>query len=106
MKMFAVVIDSKTIRRSCGSVCNAGKITAFLALEQVKCPPGVFLCAFFQDNIEPVRLGRPNTKMRFVRLDQFRADRVTTADVRLSHASLSFVSCGLALRFGDFSFPF
>ena len=102
--MFVVVIDSKTIKRSWAGIRNAGKITTFLALERVKCPSGVFLCAFFQDNIEPVRFGRPNAKVRFVRTDQFRSDRISAADVRLSHATLSLINRMLALGFGDFSF--
>jgi hypothetical protein len=43
--------------------------------------------------------------VRFVRTDQFRSDRISAADVRLSHASLSLINRVLALPFGDFSFP-
>lgn len=65
-----------------------------------------FFRTVFEDDIDTLRFGRPNAKVRFVRTDQFRSDRISAADARLSHASLSFVSCGPALRFGDFSFFF
>jgi hypothetical protein len=66
----------------------------------------IFFRTVFEDKIDPLRFRRPYAKVRFVCTDQFRSDRISAADARLSHASLSFVSCGLALRFGDFSFPF
>jgi hypothetical protein len=105
MKMYGIV-DAKSIERSCGSVCDARKIAIVLTHQRMKSSVRIFFCAFFQDEVDPLRFRRPNAKVRFVRTDQFRSDRISAADVRLSHVTLSFINRMLALRFGDFSFPF
>src|SRR6266446_6550649 len=103
MKMFAHVY-AKPIKRSGANVRNSGKITASLRCHWMKRALRVFCRAFFQDDIDPLRFRRPNAKVRFVRTDQFRSDRISAADVRLSHATLSLINRMLALGFGDFSF--
>ena len=104
MKMYGSV-DAKSIKRSRGSVRDARKIAAVLARQRMKSSVRIFFRTVFEDKINMLRLGRPNAKVRFVRSDQFRTDRISAADVRLSHASLSLINRVLALPFGDFSFP-
>ena len=105
MKMYGIV-EAKSIKGSCGSACDARKIAAVLARQRMKNSVRIFFLTVFEDDIDTLRPGRPNSKVRFVRTDQFRSDRISAADARLSHASLSFVSCEPALRFSDFSFFF
>ena len=69
MKMFRIIVDSKSIQRSRGRIGRSRKIAAFLALERMKCSPRIFCRAFLQDKIDAPRFGRPNAKVRFVRTD-------------------------------------
>src|SRR6267142_2097903 len=89
-----------------GSERDGRKIAAVLARQRMKSSVRIFFRTVFEDKINMLRLGRPNAKVRFVRTDQFRSDRISAADVPLSHASLSVINRAPALPFGDFSFPF
>src|SRR6266581_4846367 len=103
MKIFGVVYP-KPITSARADVGNAEKVTAFIGLQRMKCSLGVFRCAFLDHKVELLRPWRPNTKMRFVFADQFRANRIATLCER-HDVTLTLISRTTIVGFGDFSFP-
>lgn len=61
------LVYPKAIKRFRDGGGDAGKVTAFLAFEWMKCSLRVFFRALFQDKIDLVCLGRPNTEVCFGR---------------------------------------
>src|SRR6266852_2621179 len=104
MKMFRVVY-AKPIECTGTRACGAGKITAFLGLERMKCSLRIFFGAFFQNKIDIVRFWGPDPKVRLVHTDQFGANRMTPRTFSRSHEGFSFTSLFAAVLFRDFSFP-
>ena len=104
VKMFGV-IDAKPIKRACTSACNAGKVSAFLSLQRMKCSLWVLLRALFENNVDTLRFWRPNAEIRLVCAEQFRSDWIAAKLSGIGHASFSPTNRGLAVGFNDFSFP-
>jgi hypothetical protein len=102
MKMFRAVY-SEPVERTRANIRGTRKITALLSIERVKCALRRFFRALLQNKIDLLGFWRPDAKVRFVRADQFRADRITSFDL---HITLSLLRCGVALHRRDLSFHF
>ncbi len=77
MKMLSFVY-AKTIERAGTDISDSRKVSAVFPVERLKRPLRILICAFFQDKIEILRFRRPETEVRFVGVDQFRANWIAT----------------------------
>lgn len=89
----------KPIASACAGGSDTEKIPAWLSFQRMKCPLRVFRRAFFQNKIDMLSLGSPNTKVSFIFTNQFCSNRITPFCAR-HHVRLR-----LSNRFGNFSFP-
>ena len=98
MKILGLV-HPKPIASARADVGDAGKIPVLLRLQRMKCALRVFRRAFFQNKIDMLSLRRPNTKMRYIFANQFRANRIAAFCQR------HHVRRRLSNYFGSFSPP-
>ena len=103
MKIFGVVY-AKPVASARADFGDAGKIPVLFSFERMKCSLGIFRRVLLDHKMELVCLWRPNTKMRFLFADQFRANRIATF-CECHHLTLILINCTTIVRFGNFSLP-
>lgn len=100
MKMLAL-IETKTVETTGPYARASGKIAARFRFEVVETSCRSRLGIIFEDEIDALCLWRPDTKLRFVRRNEFSANRQAALRYKLPHALSSPIARSAVAATGE-----